>query len=142
MKWFIWIFLIFAGCQSKSTITWGDFKHNDFSTWQIEANKRFHNPIIFACHGSSYYGVWSCVPESKELIPTLYVARFLHTEYPDKDIVLIVCNPGGASIHVDHVWYVKKNVWICPDQFVPAKTLQDRLKDKDTIGTIWDFVEY
>lgn len=93
--------------------------------WLAEARKRFPNPIVVIGHGEEFKNQ---KPEDKipfwfqkspaGTITVSTLARALHHCFPDRDIVLVICNPDGHSLDVDRVWYAKTNVWVVPDSYV------------------------
>jgi hypothetical protein len=108
--------------------------------WQAEAQKRFHDPLVVSLHGRTEGGEWCCFPQnSPGRITVEAFARNLHALYPDRDIVLVICNEDGKAIHIPHVWYATHNVWMRPTaSLYPWE--QDERKSSPTVGDIWHFV--
>ncbi len=105
--------------------------------WTIEAQKRFKQPVIFACHGGTIAGVWVCEPDGLPPLPTDGVALLLKKIYGDRPIVLVVCNAAGNDCHVRGVWFARKIVWTYPG--VDRRITRDGIEYGT--GSIWEFEE-
>jgi hypothetical protein len=138
------------------SLIWNDFgMYNCGSAeWLLEASKRFNNPVVFHCHGGirtdivrnpngtlttlHEWWVYPDPPRSPMRIDDL--ATTLTNLYPDRDIVLVTCNPGGFDINVKRVFYAKRNVWTIPDANATGFYAHEQIRDFDTVGSIWEFV--
>jgi hypothetical protein len=138
-----------------SSIVWNDFGTYRAGTeeWREEANKRFNNPILFHCHGGIHMETyeengktvvveeWWVYPDPpRKPMPAAELARSLANLYPDRDIVLLTCNPGGFDLNVKRVWYTKRNVWTIPDAYATGFYAHEQIRDYDAVGSIWEFV--
>lgn len=85
--------------------------------WYAEVIRRFKNPVLVIGHGGvDKNDVW--VQDDlagKVTVESLAVS--LHHLYPKRDVVLVVCNPKNADLHVDRVWYAHGLVWSPPSLF-------------------------
>lgn len=111
--------------------------------WEIEVERRFPGAFIYATHGSVAAHTWICQGEADP--SSLAEADFVHdlalrlrAQFPDRVIVLIVCNPGHFKLHVPGVYYARDNVWLTPDKF---SNLTDFLHIimPDAVGNIFEF---
>ena len=100
-------------------------KMNEMSKyyWQKEVSKKINlsECVFLFCHGNVFNETWILIPHSDSLYErkAMSVDSFLRTIrniFPDKKIVLIVCNPGKITTSEKNVWYSKTNVWIIPDE--------------------------
>lgn len=142
--------LALAGCggpvvyQSSPTdiISWSDGStHGEgLQQWLAAARKRFPNPIIVAFHGWDCDGRWTSHPDDPRLAgPIEPVAKALHDAMPDRQIVLLACNPDHQKLHVPGVWYADDSVWIVPG---PDWRVVDDDDSMDyAVGNIWEFQE-
>lgn len=126
-----------------------------------EASKRFVRPVVICGHGADSMGpesigIWTMYPDKDrgKPISVQELALQLNKEFPDRDIVLFICNEKGKSISVARVWYFKTLVWVVPDSMVIPVTqpslwdiLQDIVrKPRETrrndgpSGSIWEVV--
>lgn len=134
MKLLVLIVLVLAGCAHdpdppasicrNRNLEWGRW------AWEQEAAKRFERPVVFMCHGATKDGRWMCYPDDGPAMPVEGVARLLHSAFPKRPIVLVVCNESGEVIHVPDVYYAKRKVLASPLPF---------MRD-DATGSVWTFV--
>jgi hypothetical protein len=143
-------------------IQWSYFplENNGPQLWLLEAKKRFHNPIIFACHGTSLLipqestnkepagkltDEWYCVPDKpRQMIRVQTVVDTLRQLYPDNDIVVLCCNAKSLKLYGKRVYYSKTKTYNTPDDYLPWAWKPIRIlqhKDEKSAGSIWDFVE-
>ena len=172
VKWLILsLLLLFSGCASvqvpmndgpdafPSVIQWSNYGKNTYNRgpyeWLEEAKKQFKNPVIFSCHGTVRIKtttekdktvsslVWYISPDPpRKSMPVQEVADMLVNLYPDRDIILTVCNPQGLPIKAKKVHYAKSLVWVVPDNYedFPINILR-HIKDKECVGNLKYFVE-
>jgi hypothetical protein len=99
------------------------------AAWISEARKRFGPDVfVFVAHGGpDSKGVWTVYPDSPRLArPVETLAWDLHLAMPDRDVVLVVCNGGHATLKVPRVWYATNIVRTRPhDPFCPAGEVDD-----------------
>jgi hypothetical protein len=122
--------------------------------WLMHARDRFENPVIFACHGEyeTYTDTWGNTrsewflypdkPRKKQ--PAYEAARFLKNMYPDRDVVMIVCNKQGHIPKLAGVWVGMSEIWCVPDVSVlpfTKPTPREIDPNKGGVGSIWEFVE-
>lgn len=96
----------------------GDIKISE--PWREETARRFPTALVYASHGANCGGKWICqnpdFPDSLE--DAFYVhdlALSLRQQYPDRVIVLVICNPGHLHVGVPGVFYANDDVLIDPD---------------------------
>jgi hypothetical protein len=107
------------------------------AAWEVEALKRFDNPIIFQCHGTTRNGIWVCSPDNLPQAPVETIAAILAKLYPHREIVLCVCNRDGHVIHQKRVYYARQLVWSKP---IWPRVYTDEFGARWPItGSIWDF---
>lgn len=112
--------------------------------WKEEVTKRYSDAVIVFCHGKEdYEGTWVTDGTSapRETIEDM-VTRTRAT-YPDRRLVLIVCNPGGDIIPHTNVTYALNNVWYYPNfvmDLVDHEARTDR-RSGNTVGRISEFIE-
>ncbi len=95
--------------------------------WQIEVARRFPRAVAVVCHGGNIvHGEWIVLDnpggvsgEPAERVDTLLDREA--AEYPDRQVVLIACNPRHIAVHGHpNCWYFDSSVWVVPDRAVPA----------------------
>lgn len=162
------------GCSSANNPTYFKIEKSDIDIicvsqdleygsklWLIEARKRFINPLIFSGHGTFIpyannpaEGTWVISRErnnKQEIINVSEIAKSLRYIYPERDIILVVCNPGKVDINVKNVWYARENVWAVPDknaritsEFKIPELINIEIRetsiDKGYVGNIYEFV--
>ncbi len=138
----ILLLLALAGCahQAPPPCSLPGNADIDFgrAAWEMEAAKRFPAPVVFVAHGYlSTDGVWMARPDSyPQDLPVESLAFLLHDLYPDRDIVLIVCNVAGVVPKLPpHVWYARNRVWAVPNGWNQS----DERQGKRGVGSIWEF---
>ncbi len=125
-------------CSDGYGLAWSRNVSQAVELWRVEAKKRFRDPFIFVCHGNTDSdGEWRLYPDQPmRRMSVEAAAQMLHALMPEREIVLIVCNPDGLELHVPHVWYAKNSCWVRPGpnwRFTP-------FPDYCT-GSIYDFRE-
>lgn len=141
------IFTIFSfGCSNIVRLSDFGSKNIGINYWEIEAKKRFKNPLIVACHGSEFSEIdllnsnWYTDPDpplKSSLVKDL--AEKIKKENPNRDIVLIICNYHNHEINIDRVWYAKSPIWLIPDDFYKGGKRETQ-RNFDSAGSIWEFV--
>jgi hypothetical protein len=131
--------LVLVGCAAAPPPDTIALNH-DLATgacfWHLEAAQHLHNPVVVACHGGDIDGQWTCHPDGAPPMPVLSMVATLRRIYPEpRDIVLIVCNEDGDTLHAAHVYYAKHKVWSMPRYF-----RFDCDNESDGVGDIRDFV--
>jgi len=157
-KFLLCLLALFSGCAAipavrpapVSPIVWedSDYFREGAADWQTVAAQRFKNPIVFACHGgvhreflASAAGLyvrsswWVLPDDGRQPQSVESLAQTLANLYPERDIVLVCCNPGGFDLDVPRVWYCRRPVWVIPDTFIKHAA-------EDGAGSIWEFVSY
>jgi hypothetical protein len=125
-------------------IVWSSYIRQDVpELWLAEARRKVDNPLLFMCHGMSVPVdgklVWYVNPDKpRKPQPVQEVARTLSNLYPDRNIILVVCNPAHERISIARVWYPERDVWIVPDEYCDFLDLIER-SEPQTIGTFADF---
>jgi hypothetical protein len=129
---------------SRTGVEWCKEIKPGAAPWLTEARTRFRDPFILDCHGMDFGKgrgptEWKLAP-SETGMPMLLdadsVAWAMHALMPDRDVVLIVCNPHRRRITAPRVWYYPEgNVWSHPRwaSNVPVPS--------GTGASIWQFVE-
>jgi hypothetical protein len=84
--------------------------------WHEEASKGFEKPIIVICHGQGKY-YWYATPSERRgcIMFTEYMANWVVNKHPKRNIILVVCNPGGLELNIPNVYYFDDEVWTVPD---------------------------
>jgi hypothetical protein len=139
-------------------ISWANdppFYEESGKWWMQEAKKRFNSPIIFICHGTTVeysdnkfnYKTWYLVPNhsTRTPIPTQTVATTLANMYPERDIVMVVCNKEGNCLKTKRIWYLPKGLVLAQPKIADLTyNLRKHILEDGTIesGDIWDFVSY
>lgn len=120
--------------------------NKDISTlWEDETVRRFPNALIYASHGTNCGGKWICQnPDNPtSLADAFYVhdlALSLRQQYPDRIIVLVICNPGHLKVGVPGVYYAKDDVLVEPDaQNTRCYVLH--FLHPGCVGNIFEFVD-
>lgn len=109
--------------------------------WKVEVSRRFPDAFVFVCHGNEEYdGKWVARPQDGMApIPVQELADQLRQRFPDRVIVLLICNPGADVINTPGVYYALANVWYFPDR--TGLGLPDRaIDDPTSVGNIYEFV--
>lgn len=113
--------------------------------WAIEAQSRFERPVLIAGHGGVTHGEWSVSADDVQETGTIrnlppypveWIIKIVRLHFPDRPIVLIICNPAGIKLHGHpNVWYARDDIWVVPDRFSPVE------RKGATVGSIQEFVE-
>lgn len=146
-------------CLDQSLIPYADL-------WKNEATRRFDSAVVIECHGGSIEdGKWvmkaGWQPWEK-LVPVETVIARYRALYPNRELILISCNPDHIVLHgYPHVWYAKSSIWVIPDRaLTPAmmRNGEDRLRwdsgfdpvdasksrsdlDPDVVGSVFELIE-
>lgn len=80
----------------------------------MEARSKFARSVVVHVHGYAKDGVWMCGPDQGPPMPVEGVVRLLKHIYPDRRIVLVVCNEAGIPLRVANVSYGTRIVWSIP----------------------------
>lgn len=110
--------------------------------WEREVQKRYPDALVVMVHGRTdeQSGQWYAYPSVGQAAPVRELVASLRVYYPDRRIVLVVCNPDGKRLTgVDDVSYARENVWVIPDDQT-GFTVRD-LIDPEAVGSIWEFQE-
>ena len=128
--------------QPAGEMSWVRFDNVDVNReWYGEASKRLADPIIFSCHGGMRDGIWVTCPDKPRVpVPVEDVARTLSNLYPNRNIVLICCNPAGVELDVPNVWYARSDVWCRPDALCSGPLDHETKRGEGDAGSIWEFV--
>lgn len=113
--------------------------------WEVEAARRFPGAFVYAAHGGVAAHSWICqgMADPTKLAEADFVhdlALRLKAQYPDRIIVLIICNPGHFKLHVPGVYYALADVWLVPDRF-EDDTVSKYTMMPDAVGNIYEFVD-
>ena len=110
--------------------------------WEREVAERYPNAVVVAVHGRTdeQSGQWYAYPSVGEAVPVKDMVKSLRSNYPDRRIVLICCNPDGKVLTgVSNVAYADEMVWVVPDDQI-GFTFRDLL-GPSAVGSIWEFRE-
>ena len=109
--------------------------------WKVEIDRRFPDAFVLFSHGGDDMGVWRCYAEYGSKMrgkPVQEVADILHARYPDRIIVLIMCNPGHARITTPGVYYALDSVWFETDRSTDATERAQAIPE--FVGNVYEFV--
>lgn len=109
--------------------------------WEAEVREQHPNAAIIMAHGQVHdNGKWYLYPSVGDPLPVREAVLTLRAYYPDRRIVLVVCNPGGLRLPgLPRVSYALDNVWAVPDPETEGITIRDML-DPDVVGSIDEFI--
>jgi hypothetical protein len=110
--------------------------------WKVEIARRFPDAFVLFSHGGDNdKGVWTCYAEPGSKMrgkPVQQVADELHAKFPDRKIVLIMCNPGHHRITTPNVYYALDSVWFETDRSTDATERARAVPE--FVGNIFEFV--
>lgn len=111
--------------------------------WEQEVERRFQGAYIYAAHGGVAAHSWICQGpnDPSDIAEAEFVrdvALRLRAQFPDRVIVLIVCNPGHFKLHVPGVYYARDSVWLTPDKYAGYCDLA-HLLTPEAVGNIFEF---
>ena len=87
--------------------------------WRVEVQRRFPRAVVVIVHGGDFVrGQWVVRTSFNHVEPAADVVRRFQTEYPDRVVVFVSCNPGHIRLGVPGVYYALDSVWIIPDRNV------------------------
>ena len=145
------------GCRElPDIIQWSAFPYSPRAgeQWLEEARTRFANPVIFICHGQSEWGVdqwgettktWWVYPDKPRRKQSANeVVRTLKNMYPNRDVVMVVCNPHGHKPVMAGVWIALHDVWVVPDFYTmmaPGLSHREIYPGVDAVGSIHEMIE-
>lgn len=122
------------------TLLWSRGLEFGADYWRIDAEDRFGpRVVVLLCHGVSRDGRWLTDPDAPVVPADVQaVAETLRAAYPDRPVVLVVCNPGGAELRpVPGVYYARRDVLVPPFKFEPGT----RIRWKGVCGSVWEMRE-
>ena len=119
-------------------VCWSPDMRYGADEWAIEvlAHRGINDFVLAMCHGYEINGEWWVAPAARFPTTTAEFVASVRRRYPDKHVVLIVCNPGGVEFEVPDVSYATENVWVIPDAW--AGDLRD-FAEPEAIGKIEEF---
>jgi len=93
------------------------------------------NIVLVVGHGNVEEGEWAVYDADAVPSPVTWVIKRLRSQYPDRIIVLFVCNPTGIVLDAPGILYGKESLWVVPDRVAPQpdRTVSDFLFP-DVIG--------
>jgi hypothetical protein len=114
--------VLMAGCavnaptttRGPDTIIWSKGIAYGAPMWRAEAERWFDDPVLLVCHGGNIGTAWFMFPDHRGPMLVEHVAATLASVYPNRPIVLIVCNETGVRINVPGVFYATKIVQVWP----------------------------
>lgn len=110
--------------------------------WIAETSRRYETFVLVLVHGEDVDGVWTAFPDAGSPVSVETLVERVRRDWPRRQIVLIVCNPGGHDLAVPGVAYSCQMVWLIPTRY--TSTLGLKLREQSGIratGCIDDFVE-
>jgi len=108
--------------------------------WDDEIEAEYPNALLVIAHGNTDPGTgeWYAYPTDSDPLPVREVVLNVRKTYPERHIVLLVCNPDGLILDgVNNVSYARESVWIWPDRVVQYN-IRD-LIDPDGVGSFDEF---
>lgn len=123
-------------------LNWCDAPERSTEEWIVEADP-FYPPastvFVFA-HGNDALNTWTIRIEGVA-VPMEWFVKNVRVVYPDKTIVLVVCNPGGYALKgTTNVVYARNDVWFYPDRFITKAEREARdAETPRTVGSIREF---
>lgn len=113
-----------------------------------EACSRFVNPVVVMGHGGYTFGYWTLFADGDRggAISVDALGKYLSKTYPDRDIVLFICNKQGSQIKANRVWYFRSVVWSLPDEYFYRHGVslipydRELLRNFGNAGSIWESV--
>lgn len=89
--------------------------------WEKELGRRFSNAVAIICHGGDLIeGEWMVKVHDGDHVAMRADELVKHYQalYPDRQVVLLACNPGHLKLNVPGVFYAHSSVWTIPDRNV------------------------
>lgn len=150
--WFLLLLAILLGCQPRRTdqmvlspnytvlhycedLVWVQ------EEWVIETQRRYDKFVLVLCHGTELAGQWYATPDLSPPLPVRELVRDVRRRFPERRIVLIVCNPGGFILREPGVSFATTLVWTLPDSFVNPFANYMRDLPHNYVGDINEFKE-
>lgn len=132
------------GTQLRTLILSSDGFHLATDHWEAEVRSEYDDAIVVFTHGNTGPdGRWWAYNDAG-MQPMERLVRRIRNNNPDRQIVLIACNPDGHRLDAAGVTYARVNVWIWPDRSL--RPAVDRLREQrelligDTAGDLDEFV--
>jgi hypothetical protein len=99
------------------------------AAWQAEIGRRFPHSVGILCHGGYFVeGQWlTSSIEYRHLTTVQEVVKHVQTQYPDRVVVLLVCNVDHHILGIPGVYYAHSSIWCVPDRAITGSGL-DQLK--------------
>ena len=125
--------------------------------WQKEIGRRFPIAVAILCHGGSIQeGEWVVKAPYGEhpVMKAADLVKHYQVLYPNRQIVLLACNPSHLKLGIPGVYYSNSSVWCVPDRDIINNQTAQYLKmdgteiekrdnrsdiDPDTVGDIFEF---
>lgn len=118
----------------------------------MEASRVYPNCVLVLGHGDKKDGEWCIFPYKRITWPTMYgfsfnmdfpqepvrvesVVKAIHSVFPKRMIVLIVCNEYGFELREKNVVYAKSKVWVTPDKYQTPRSMLF----PTNVGSIYEF---
>ena len=121
---------------------------------QAEVGRHYPGAIVYLCHGAyDFRGVWTAYGDKDRFLYLSVQTRIntLRVLFPNKKIIVWVCNERGEELKGKGVYYFKKKVWVFPNNQLPYThyseekhawvTLYANPLDDKCTGNIEDLVE-
>jgi hypothetical protein len=104
--------------QPRQTVVICESADIDYAVPAIkrEVERVFLNPVILVVHGDKTALHWTTLPDKDraEAKPAQLKVEELRRKYPDRPIVLWVCNPNYDQVRGKNVWFFLGYVWKVP----------------------------
>lgn len=110
--------------------------------WMEQARLYFDDPLIVTGHGLDSIGPWMQINEDNRIITVRTLALALHQIYPNRDIVLIICNPNHDDLDIDRVYYAKDIVYKVPDAYVTEIPFFGQRETERNFGNVGQIEEF
>lgn len=104
-------------------------------SWEPQIRRRYPNAVVVYSHGVSVADRW-WIRTNRGVIPAFTLVEVVRSAYPDRRIVLLVCNPGGHKLEFPNVSYALRDVWIVPD----SSAGRENTETDSGVGAFTEFV--
>jgi hypothetical protein len=125
--------------------------------WEHEVARRFPDAIVIMAHGGDLTGEWIIKsPNNDHILQKMSdLVKHYQTEYPNRQLVIVSCNPSHLRLGIKGVYYAPDSVWCCPDRVVMshqdaqyftlngekvAETGDRSEAEPDFVGSVFEFI--
>lgn len=84
--------------------------------WKVETARRFSNAVVVFGHGGELPNGHWCVLTADGPVAIATIVEQYRLEYPNRTMVLMICNPAHLTLGISGVYYFMSSVWCTPDR--------------------------